>query len=331
MYPSPDQPAYGSFVASQVASLHEEGVETDVVFIDGRSSSLNYFRGVREVRDKVRSGAYDVVHAHYGLTGCIARLQGSLPLVVSFCGDDILGTPRAEGGRTARSLVVVGASHLLESVADAIIVKSEEMRTRLWFRASRERALVLPNGVDLRRFKAMPVAEARRQLGLDPSKLYVLFPNTPYERRKRVDLAQAAVEILAKRVANVELLVVYHKPPAQLPTYYSAANALLLTSDWEGSPNVVKEALACDLPVISVSTGDVRERIEGAPGCQISDRDPAQLATALEQTLRMERPTDLHERVAALDTRAVARRLIEVYESVARSMKRSRGESQCAV
>lgn len=313
MYPHEAQPAYGTFVASQVESLRALGVETDVLFIDGRTSRRNYARGVRHLRHMIARGNYDLIHAHYGLTGCVARLQRPLPLVVSFCGDDLLGTPGRRHRRTLGSMAIVCAGHALERMADAIIVKSEEMRGHLWLASSRRRAWVLPNGVNLQAFQPMERQRARQLLGLSNARRYVLFPHTPHEVRKRVDLAQEAVRVLRARMADVELLIVADQPPERMPAYYSAGDAMLLTSDWEGSPNVVKEALACDLPVVSVPCGDVAERIAGLPSCHLCPRDPHALAAALEKTLGEPRPADLRAAVRSLDTAAVARKLVDIY------------------
>jgi glycosyltransferase involved in cell wall biosynthesis len=327
MYPVPDQPAYGSFVASQVESLRRLGVDTDVIFVDGRKTRVNYARSIRTVNDALKRKRYDLIHAHYGLTGWVGRFQTRLPLVVSFCGDDLLGTPRPRRlfhgttrrlPRTAMSLAIVGASHLLEAIASGIIVKSEEMRNRLLLPASRRRAHVIPNGVDLDRMAIISRETARAELGLDPHRRYVLFPHTAYNIRKRLDLAEAAMTHLRTLRSDAELLVVYHQPPEKMPLYYGAANALLLTSEWEGSPNVVKEALACALPVVSVPTGDVAERLAGLEDCAMCPRDPVALGEALHRIVDRPRSQALRDAVSRLDLASVAERVVGVYDEVLR-------------
>jgi glycosyltransferase involved in cell wall biosynthesis len=325
MYPVPDQPAYGSFIASQVESLRKLGVETDVIFVDGRSSRVNYARSIRIVNQALERKRYDLIHAHYGLTGWVGRFQKRIPLIVSFCGDDLLGTPRRPRlyhsptrplPRTAMSLAIVAASHVLETMASGIIVKSDEMRRRLLLPASRRRAHVIPNGVDLDRMAITPRDVARAELGLDPQRRYVLFPHTAYNIRKRLDLAEATMAHLRTLRSDAELLVVYHQPPEKMPLYYSAANALLLTSEWEGSPNVVKEALACALSVVSVPTGDVAERLAGLDGCAMCPREPVALAEALHRIVDRPRSPALREAVRPLALSSVAARIVSVYDEV---------------
>jgi glycosyltransferase involved in cell wall biosynthesis len=284
MYPTADDPTFGIFVATQMRSLATCGAEVHVAFIDGRRRRWAYAEAILRVRKLAASGKFDMVHAHYGLTGFVAAFQ-PLPLVVSFCGDDLLGTPNGSGDITFVSRVTTYLSQLAARRAAVIICKSEGMRARLHRTADRARALVIPNGVDTRLFTPGDRLKARARLGLDRNEHLVLFPNTPSERRKRLDIAEAAM-VLLNRCLPARLLVVQNVVPEEMPYYYQAADCLLLTSDWEGSPNVVKEALCCDLPVVSVPVGDVERWIRIAPGCQLVDRDPTAIAEALEEVLQ---------------------------------------------
>jgi glycosyltransferase involved in cell wall biosynthesis len=330
MYPTDARPAYGTFIHSQIQSLREAGIDVDVVFIDGKATPLNYARGLRTIRNAINGKPYDLIHAHYGLTGLVARTQYRLPLVVSFCGDDLLGTPaRSRRRRTARSMAIVAACQALAPTCEAIIVKSDEMRRRLWSPRVRETAYVIPNGVDLALLQPLDQARARAELSLAP-KRYVLFPHTVDEPRKRFELATAAVELLRKEYPDAEMLVVNGQAATHMPLYYSVADALILTSDWEGSPNVVKEALACELPIVSVDVGDVAERIADAPSCAICDRTPESLAAALSNALAHPRPGGLRKRVEELATPVIARRVVEVYEAVLRQRRQNAENSSAS-
>lgn len=100
MWPTEADPSYGSFVREQMESLRPLGVECDVLFINGRQSRANYLRAVVALHRKLRSQKYDLIHAHFGLSGCVARLQFRLPVVVTFHGDDLLGKRRRDGRLT---------------------------------------------------------------------------------------------------------------------------------------------------------------------------------------------------------------------------------------
>jgi glycosyltransferase involved in cell wall biosynthesis len=313
MYPTVTDPSYGSFVASQMDSIAASGVEVTVEFIDGRNSAWRYGLAIAAVRRKALAGGFDLVHAHHGLTGFVASFQ-PLPLVVSFCGDDILGTPHARGGLTLKSRCIQRLSHFAARRADAIICKAHVLRDRLPREANRKRAFVIPNGVDTSRFWPGDRSEARARLHLDPSERLILFPSTPTERRKRLDRAEAAVGRLRARGVGARLLVVQRVPPAHMPDYYRAADCLLLTSEWEGSPNVVKEAICCDLPVVSVDVGDVARWSALAPGCRIVGRDPEEIAQALVHVVTHVPHVNGHRVREAVSLPTIAREVLSVYD-----------------
>ncbi|MEJ2009641.1 MAG: glycosyltransferase, partial [Acidobacteriota bacterium] len=202
LWPTESDPGYGSFVKAQMESLRPLGAEFDVLFIDGRASRWNYMRGVRRMRTRLRQKPYDLIHAHFGLSGCVARCQFRVPVVVSFMGDDVLGRPRRDGSITPFGRFMQVSSFLLARMVSASVVKSEEMKSRLALPS----ALVIPNGVDLNLFRSLDRDEARRALGLDPQKKYVLFPYDPAEPRKRYDLIAAAVNQARATNPAIEIL-----------------------------------------------------------------------------------------------------------------------------
>jgi len=159
------------------------------------------------------------------------------------------------------------------------------MREQLGAGVDRARSYVIPNGVDVQRFSPGGRAEARARLGIDPGKRLVLFPNTPTEIRKRIDLARGAMGQLDAGGVKAELWVVQGVPPRDMPDYFRAADCLLLTSDWEGSANVVKEAICCDLPVVSVDAGDAARWVGMTNGCHLVDRNPSAIAEGLRAAL----------------------------------------------
>jgi len=209
--------------------------------------------------------------------------------------------------------------------------ESEEMRSRLPASVDRAITHVIPNGVNAALFSPGSREAARLRLGLSSTERLILFPNTPTERRKRLDLAQAALQILNSGGIDARLWIVQKVPPKDMPDYFRAANCLLLTSDWEGSPNVVKEAMSCDLPVVSVDAGDVRWLVGLTSGSVLVERDPAAIAQGLRQVLTDPGHVDGQRVRQELAIDGIAGRIIGVYRDiVARKAMRNHAGRQRA-
>jgi glycosyltransferase involved in cell wall biosynthesis len=299
MYPTPEMPAFGTFVHDQVEALRRAGVEIDVLYINGRQSRWNYIRGFLRYWRQLRRGRYDLVHAHYVLTGIIARVQWGKRVVLTHHGVEALGYPRWQ----ARLCKV------MTPLCDAAIHVSEEVRRTLrdadgW---------VIPCGVDLDAFVPLPRDEARAQLGLPPSKRLILWAGEPWRPEKQFHLVERALPLVQRELPDAELVLLTNQPHHRVPVYMSACDALVLTSRYEGSPMVVKEAMACNLPVVSVPVGDVPEVIGGVPGCLLTAPDPADIAAKLIAVLREPRRTDGRARIDHLRHDRVAERVLGVY------------------
>eukprot|EP00320_Phaeocystis_rex_P006976 CAMPEP_0119083832 /NCGR_PEP_ID=MMETSP1178-20130426/127091_1 /TAXON_ID=33656 /ORGANISM="unid sp, Strain CCMP2000" /LENGTH=242 /DNA_ID=CAMNT_0007066731 /DNA_START=47 /DNA_END=772 /DNA_ORIENTATION=+ len=242
MYPSEERPGWGAFIKSQIDSLSEIGVDTSVLVIDGYKSRFEYLRGVRRLRDYLKSDQpYDLIHAHYGLSGFVARSQFKLPVLLSYCGDDLYGHCNNSGKARLNSLPVAYANRSIGRFVDEIIVKSERMKGLLPIACQRKTHIV-PNGVNLEVFRPGDKAAARQALGLDANIKYVLFPYNPDRPRKNFALAKAAIERANQDFDSlVKPLTIFEKDLATIVQAMQACDALVLASHWEGSPNVVKE------------------------------------------------------------------------------------------
>jgi teichuronic acid biosynthesis glycosyltransferase TuaC len=316
MYPTPERPAFGTFVQEQVESLRNAGIDVEVQAFAGGHSLRNYLRTGVALRARLKVDRFDVVHAHYGLAGLPARMQFQCPVVVTYHGSDILGEVGPDGNYTFAGRLKVLLSKALGFAVDERIIVAELLRTRLWS------ATLIPMGVDIDLFRPRPRHEARQTLGLDPERKYVVFVANPGNRRKRYDIAKAAVDIVAADDPGVELLPVYKATHDQVPLYMNASNVLILTSDHEASPCVIKEALASNLPIVSVPCGDVKARIEGVAGCFLCERTPESVATGLRAALAFDRPTGGREKVQSISLEHTARLTIQVFENAMRRARR---------
>jgi glycosyltransferase involved in cell wall biosynthesis len=300
------------FIARQVEFLRRAGIDVEVFAFRGAKNPINYLKAWGRLRRKLKLERYDLIHAQFGQSGLLA-LPNRMPLVVTLRGDDILGVNRpgrrpALYGRLLRRL-----TQLVTLCSDAVIVVADHMRAHV---PSSTPVHVIPSGLDLDSFKRLPQTEARRRLGLSEGERLVLFACNPADERKRFDLARRAVQILNARLP-AKLIVAWGVPHAEISVYMSACDVFVFTSSQEGSPNVVKEALACDLPVVSVAVGDVRQRLQGVEGCEVCvDERPETIAAALERALRRGGRIRGREAVQCLDERLLTKKVIDIYWSV---------------
>ncbi|HET7841171.1 MAG TPA: glycosyltransferase family 4 protein [Terriglobia bacterium] len=310
LWPSEADPSYGAAIRAQMESLHNFGVDYEVVFVKGRESKLNYLRCIFEVRRRVAAKKYDVIYAHFGLSGWVARFQWKVPVVVKFMGDDVLGQFDWRGRITLMGRFYMISSVILARFLEGAIVMSREMKQKL----RRQDACIMPPGVNLEVFKPLDRDECRKTLGLDPGKKYVFFPYDPAVARKRFDLVQEGVRLARAQVPELEILQVAGIAQDRLPVYYNAADMLLLPSQAEGSPNAVKEAMAVNLPVICAEVGDARELIGPTEGCYIVPREAPVIAQKIVEVCRRNARTNGREWIAKWSLAGAASKVLGVFD-----------------
>ena len=302
------------FIKTQAESLQREGVSIVFFTIKGKGFR-GYYQSVKQLRDHLKSNSYDIVHAHYSLCGFVAFLATlgyKTPVATSLMGSDV------KGAGLCLSLIRFFAGHLW----DATIVKSQDMYQNLGIQKTK----IIPNGVNLDIFKHLSQNECRAQLDLVGNIPVILFGADPNREVKNYPLAQQAYKCLLARIPtlttdNCRLITLGSVSHHQIPIYLNACNTLILTSKWEGSPNIIKEAMACGTPVVCTDVGDVRWLLDGLEGCYVASQDSADIADKLEKSLFFKGRTAGRERLAKLelDSESVANRIVKVYERVLRN------------
>jgi hypothetical protein len=251
------------FLMDQIKALEDAGIECDTICVPGEfyadgaeftSRSLwDYMKFYPKVLSDV-SDDYDVVHAHYGLTAPFALAQPHRPVVLSLWGRDLFG-PAAP------------VTKFCAKFCDEVIVRSEEMRQELGMESH-----IVERGVDLEKFKPINQEIARSEIGWSNQEKHILFPYSPQRNKKNYPLAETVIqEVNDTLEEDIVIHTVYNEPHEKIPLFMNAADLLLMTSrpKSEGSPNTVKEALACNTPIVSTNVGDVTELIGNVSGCHV--------------------------------------------------------------
>ena len=301
------------FVKRQISSIEKEGIEIRKFFLLSRTSPrLVIQEGVRLAED-IKKFKPDIIHAQYGtMTGFLCSFFVSHRRVITFRGSDI---NFIKGINPIRSLVGKILSNISIWRADAVICVSENLKKNLWW--GQEKTVVIPNGVNPEVFYPISKYEARKQLGLDQFSKLILFNAGGYRALKRMDLAEEVLKYIKKSIPNAELLILDGTIPADdVYLYHNAAECLLVTSDKEGSPNIVKEALACNLPVISVDVGDVRKRLRGVSCSRIVSRNPENIADAVVEVLAQWKRSNGRDTVNKFSEQEVAKEIIQLYFNI---------------
>lgn len=301
-YPTAASPESGVFVAEQVRGLEARDIEMRVLHVDRLTGGMGAYRGLRaRLGRELEQTRPDLVHVRYGgvLAGITTRAVRDRPVLVTFCGSDLLGSPAEPPLRRLTIGYGVRVSRRAAVRAAGVVLVAPNLCAALPRRVPRERIWIVPDPVDLARFTPLDAATCRERLGWDSARRHVLFPSDPTRVEKRFALARAAVDRLAAGGAPVELHVLTGVPHEEVPVWLNASDAVVLTSTHEGSPNALKEALACNVPVVSVGVGTARAMLDGIDGCYVAEATPedvsARLASVLERGGRVQARTTMEQ------------------------------------
>lgn len=291
---------YAPFITEQVEAVEKRGIECRFFGVDGEGL-LGYLRQIPKLKKALGDFCPDVVHAHYGLCGLLANYQRNVPVVTTYHGSDI-NNPK----------VLWFSKKAIRGSRFNIFVSQKNVNIA---RPEKDYALI-PCGINLEDYPLIDKAEARRIMGLDPSRKYVLFAGAFDNRVKNAPLAKEAMRL----VPEATLLELKGFSRNQVATLMQAVDAFVMTSFTEGSPQVIKEALACGCPIVSVDVGDVKEQISGLGGCYIAERRADLISEKLIEALSFPGRTDGRRRIEEkhLTNDLVANKLIEVYKRVKR-------------
>lgn len=288
------------FIIEQVDALRLLGIEIDYFGVHGKGIG-GYLSNLSALKSKIREFRPDLIHAHYGLSGLLANLQRKIPVVTTFHGSDI----HSKG----RNLLF---SRLTIRLSAYNIFVTEHLQKQAGYHGSKQ--CVLPCGIDTSTFYQIERLSARKMLGWNPDCEYVLFAGAFDNEVKNSPLAKKATA----QIKNAQLIEMRGFTREQVNLAMNAANCLLMTSHREGSPQVVKEAMACGTPVVSVNVGDVAEVTSGIDGCFITSYDTDDVVSGLQKAFSFQGRTKGRERIIErmLSNEQIAKKILPIYESV---------------
>lgn len=292
---------FAPFITEQARALEKQGCEVRFFGLQGKGI-MGYLKNLSALKKEIKVFRPDVIHAHYGLSGLLANLQRQVPVVTTYHGSDI-NEPKVL--RFSKMAMRLSAWNIFVSTKTLEIAKPKKKHT------------LLPCGIDLSDLQLTDKSTARQKMNLIADKKYILFAGAFDNKVKNAPLAKEAVAHLNDD--NVELLELKGYSRDEVTLLMCAADAFLMTSFTEGSPQVIKEALACGCPIVSVDVGDVKERIEDVDGCYVAiTRNPQELAGLLQKASQFEGKTKGRERIVAdgLDNNIVAKRIMGMYYKI---------------
>lgn len=295
-----------SFLYTQACSLRFYNVDVTAIYLTGYRG-YKYIKGIQQINKQLALGDYDIVHCHYNYNAWAATFQKEVPVVVSFMGCDILRKWKRIS-RVINSMI----NRRVYSKAAYVIYKTEEMAQH---HMSKTPYSIIPNGVDTAMFYPCDKHNARALLGLSQSRKYVLFASDPRREEKNFELAKEAVDSLSD--LDCEMCVVFKEDQETLNLYYNACDVLLVTSLREGSINTVKEAMACNMNIVSVDVGDVKLHSYNVSNVVIAERNVPSIVEKIRDKLETTTAVTSREYIEHnYSLELAARRIENVYKSV---------------
>ena len=287
-----------AFVYEQIEAIKREyHIEYDTFFVNGKGV-IGYLKNLSKLKNKIRQYSPDFVHAHFGLSGLLATLQSMVPVIITFHGSDI------------NILKIKYLSRIAAIFSQHDIFVTDRLYKKI---LGSKKFSIIPCGIDFETFYPIDRSAAREMLNLQKDKIYILFASSFNNSIKNAPLAFSAI---ANLNFDVELIELKDKNREEVNLLLNACNVFLLTSTSEGSPQVFKEAMACNCPIVATDVGDISEVIDSTEGCYISSFDASDVANKINLALEFNKRTQGREKIKHFDNKLIAAKIYKIYKNV---------------
>lgn len=291
------------FIKEQGESLVQLGINVNYFLIKGHGIG-GYLQNLSRLRKEICQGKYDLVHAHYGFSGLLSVLQRKVPVIITFHGCDV-------NNRKHRNYSKIAALF-----SNYIIFVHNDLIKKLGVKKNYS---IIPCGINLQTFFVIDKGVSRKKLNFNDDKKYILFSSLFDIKRKNYFLAKSAMNILG--YDNCELIELKGYSRNDVNLLLNAVDLLLVTSLYETGPQVVREAMACNCPIVTTNVGDVQNIIKNTKGCYITSYDPCDVKMKIELALNFGQRTNGRENILEYDNKIIAKTILEVYNKVLNGTK----------
>ncbi len=288
------------FVTEQGNELIKKNVEVDYFPIVGKGL-IGYLKNLRLLKKKINSERFDLIHAHFGLSGALAILQFNIPVIITFHNGETL---------TIKGNIISSFASLFSAYN---IYVAQHIYNLVYFKRKSKYA-ILPCGINLNEIVILPKNDAKIRLNLPDDKINILFGGNFTNLRKNYALAKRAIELM--NLNNINLIELKGFTREQVTNLLCGCDLLFLPTKSEGSPQIIKEAMACNCPIVATDVADIKEIIGGIDGCYVSNFDPNNVAVNLKNAIEFNSRTCGREIMERYNNETIVKQLIEIYKSV---------------
>ena len=284
------------FILDQADALIKEGVDICYFLVKGKGL-LGYLKNYKKLLGEVKRFKPEIIHAHYGLSGLLCAMQRKIPVVTTFHGSDIN----------------MKKVRIFSKIADILSSKSIFVSYDLAKKLNKKEPIVIPCGIDLDVFYPINKKTARKKTGLSLQKKYLLFSSSFANLVKNYPLAKEAI---IRSGIEIELIELKGYNREEVALLMNAVDAVIMTSFTEGSPQFIKEAMACNTPIISTDVGDVAEIIKDTDGCYLTNNRPEDVASNIQKALKFNNKTNGRNNISRFDNSTIADKIVKLYNSI---------------